>query len=135
MLTDELPEIKRILEEHERRIAHLESLAKEKPTKPVKQLSIKEFILQKRPLTDLAKTLVLGYYLERYRNVSPFIVKDLQELFIEAKEPVPVNINDAMNKNIEKGYIMDAKRKDNKKAWTLTATGERFVENDLKEED
>jgi hypothetical protein len=135
MSTDELPEIKRIVEEHERRIAHLESPAKEKPTKPVKQLSIKEFVLQKRPPTDLDKILVVGYYLERYRNVSPFIAKDLEELFIEAKEPVPANINDAVNKNIEKGYIMDAKKKDSKKAWTLTATGERFVENDLKEED
>ena len=48
---------------------------------------------------------------------------------------MPANINDAVNKNIEKGYIMDAKKKDSKKAWTLTATGERFVENDLKEEE
>lgn len=136
MSTNEINEIKRILLQHEKRISNLENLAKREPQQIRKELSIKEFILQKRATSDLAKTLVVGYYLEHYRNVSPFNARDLEGLFTEAKEPVPTNINDAANKNIERGYIMEAKeKKDNKKAWILTATGERFVENDLRKED
>lgn len=133
--TNELDEVRKKIEEHEKRISDLEDLAKEKPQQLKKEFSIKEFILQKHATSDLAKTLVVGYYLEHHRNVTPFVAKDLEGLFIEAKEPIPTNINDAVNKNIERGHIMEAKdKKDGKKAWTLTATGDRFVENDLKKE-
>lgn len=134
MATDEINEIKEVLDQHEKRISDLENLAKEKPEQ-LKKVSIREFILKKRATSDLDKTLVAGYYLEHYRKVSPFSVRDLEELFTEAKEPRPKNTNDAVNKNIEKAYIMEAKeKKDNKKTWTLTATGESFVESDLQEE-
>lgn len=135
MPANEIDTIRKTLDQHEKRISHLESMAKTRPAEFKKELSIKEFILQKGATSDLAKTLAVGYYLERYRKVCPFNAKDLEELFMEAKEPVPTNINDAVNKNIERGYIMEAKeKKEGKKAWTLTATGERFVENNLKKE-
>ena len=41
-------------------------------------------------------------------------------------------LTDTVNKNIAKGYIMEAAdKKDTKKAWTLTASGETFVESEL----
>jgi hypothetical protein len=133
--TNELGEIRKKIEEHEKRISDLENLGKEN-AQQLKKFSPKEFILQKKPRDDLQKTLVLGYYLEHHRAISPFTAKDLEKTFGEAKEPVPKNINDNVNKNIGKAFMMDAEsKKDKKKAWTLTGTGERFVENGLKEED
>lgn len=135
MPSDEIGEIKRTVEAHEKRISDLETLIKEKPASARKELSIKEFILQKKATRDLDKTMAVGYYLEHNRNISPFNIKDLEQLFGEAKEPLPKNINDAVNKNIEKGFIMESKeKKDKKKTWALTATGERYVENGFKEE-
>jgi len=118
--------------DHERRISALERIP-EKIEGKSKKLSIKEFILAKNPVDDVQKTLVIGYYLEHFGGVSTFNVKDLTEGFMSAREPVPGNINDKVNLNITKGYIMSAKeKKDKLKAWLLTNSGERFVEEDLK---
>lgn len=128
-------EIKKILEDHEKRISELERLAQTKPETIQKKLSLKEFILSKKPKDDVQKTIVIGYYLEKYDIFPSFNAKDLEDAFRTAKENVPENINYKVIKNIKKGYMMESKeKKDNLKAWNLTATGERFIENDLKEE-
>jgi len=128
-------EIKKILEEHESRIAKLENLLKNKPESFRKGLSLKEFILSKKPEGDVQKTLVIGYFLEKYDGYTSFNMKDLENAFRTAKDNVPDNINDKVIQNIKKGYMMEAKeKKDNFKAWNLTSTGERFVENDHKKE-
>lgn len=128
-------EIRKILEDHEKRIQRLEKLFESEPIQTKKQISIKEFILTKKPKNDVEKTLVIGYYLEKFREMSFFNAKDLEDGFREAKEKVPANINYKVIKNIEKGFMMEAKeKKDKLKAWVLTSTGERFVENDLKKE-
>jgi isocitrate/isopropylmalate dehydrogenase len=115
--SDELDEIKKILSEHERRISNLENLVRSKPKKVEKHLSIKEFLLMKQPKKDVDKTLAIGYYLEHYKNISPFNAKDLENGFKEAREPPPKNINLTVIRNVEKGYIMEAdEKKDNFKA-------------------
>ena len=97
-----------------------------------KQISAKEFLLLKKDSSATEKTLALAYYLEHYARVGSFNIDDVARVFQAAREPSPANINDMINKNIAKGYIMEApERKDAKKTWVLTATGEKFVENDL----
>ena len=78
--------------------------------------------------------LVFGYYLEHVEGLGSFNVADLVSIFRSAKEPLPKNINDVINKNINPGkFIMDAaEKKDEKKAWVLTSTGEKYVEEELK---
>lgn len=129
-------EIKKILGDHEKRISALEEFVKGKQVhKPDKKISIKEFILSKKPKDDVQRTLVIGYYLEKYESFSSFNAKNLENGFRKAKETVPKNINDKVNLNIKNGHMMEAReKKDNKKAWVLTASGERFVENDFKKE-
>ncbi len=128
-------EIKKILEDHEKRISKLEDLLQTKPETFKKKLSLKEFVLSKKPKDDVQKTLAVGYYLEKYDGLPSFNIKDLENAFRTAKETVPKNINYKVIKNIEKGYIMEAKeKKDKLKSWNITSTGERFVENDLKED-
>jgi len=135
-MEDELIAIRKKLDEHEKRLAALEGLAKEEPKLGAKQLSVKEFILQKRPPNDVEKTLVVAYYLEHQRGVSPFNLNDLKTFFKKAKELMPENLNDKLNQNIAKGYMEEAEeKKDGKKAWSLTDTGVRHVENDLGKEE
>lgn len=127
-------EIKSILNDHEERIQGLERIFKTEPEKIKKQVSIKEFIISKKPKDDIQKTLVIGYYLENQRVFCSFNVKDLKDGFREAKESLPSNINQMVNENIKKGYMMEAEqKKDEMKAWVLTNTGEGFV-NDLEKE-
>ena len=126
--------IKKQLEEHEKRISRLEALSQTKPELIAKKLSVKEFLLSKKPMNDVQKTLVIGYYLEKHEGFASFNVKDLENGFRSSKETVPTNINVGVDRNVGKGYIMDAKeKKDNKRAWVLTNSGEQFVESGLKE--
>lgn len=101
---------------------------------PVKKLSVKEFILLKKPSGDVQKSLAIAYYLEKNEDMRSFNVEDLAHYFQLAKEPTPENLNDKINMNIKKGHVMEAKeKKENKKAWVITNTGEQFVDNNFKE--
>jgi len=127
--------VRRILENHEERIAKLERLFQVKPEIVKKKISLKEFLLSKNPKDDVQKTLAIGYYLEKYDGLTSFNTKDLKEGFRVAKEKIPKNINYKVIRIIQQGYMMEAKeKKDNLKAWNLTNSGERFVENGFKKE-
>lgn len=135
MVSDEIMRnVQKKLDDFEKRISKLESLFRTKP-KAVKKTSIKEFILSTEPKGDVQKSLAIGYYLEKYEGLSSFNVKDLEKGFRAAKEQVPKNINYKMIRNIAQGYIMEAKeKKDNRKAWVLTNSGEEYVKSNFKKE-
>lgn len=121
----------------EDRVSALEAASRATQTaRPVeKQQSPKEFLMAKAPKSVVEKTLALGYYYEVATGQGAFNINDLEALFRAAKEKLPANISDMANKNVKKGHIMeDATKKDDKRAWVLTATGERYVENNFNEE-
>lgn len=99
--------------------------------RPIKKVSAKEFLLSKNLSSAVKKTLALAYYLENIEQINPFNINDLADVFQVAKEKAPTNLHDMINKNIAKGYLMSVKElKNTKKAWTLTGTGERFIEDE-----
>lgn len=101
----------------------------------MKKKSIKEFILEKKPSSAIKKTLVIGYYLEHFQNISPFCASDIINGFIRAREKPPINVYDKISKNIAQGFIMEAPdMKDNVKTYYLTSSGESFVENNFKKQ-
>jgi len=123
-------ELKKILENHEKRIAYLELFLGEKKVFSSKKLSPKEFLLTGKPEGDVMKTLYLAYYLEKFEGLNSFATKDIEDAFRTAKESVPDNINYKIIKNIEKGFIVETKeKKDNLKTWNLTKSGEEYVES------
>ena len=129
-------ETRGILDDHEKRIREIESRFSrvESPIRE-KALSIKEFILTKKPEDDVQRTLVIGYFLEKNKKLTSFNVDDLREGFRTAKEPAPENLNDKVFRNVKNAHMMEAEqKKDSKKAWVLTSSGERLVENGLKTE-
>jgi len=129
---DMLEAIKKQLEDHEKRITELEVQPQTKEEPSTKKLSIKEFILSKKPKNEVQKVLVIGYFLENYEGCTSFNVKDLEDGFRSAKEPVPKNINLAVIGNVSKGHMMEDKtRKDKIKAWVLTNLGEQYVDSDF----
>jgi hypothetical protein len=127
------PEVRlRKLEERVERLERLigdggrEAVAKER------KLSAKEFMLSKRLKSETQKVLALAYFLEREEGITSFNVSDLESAFRSAREKLPKNMNDAVNKNIARGFLMGTnEKKDSKKAWQLTSTGERHVEHEL----
>jgi hypothetical protein len=122
----------------EDRVAALEAVGATAPaasTTTTKRQSPKEFLMAKAAKSVVEKTLALGYYYEIVTGQGAFNISDLETLFRAAKEKLPANMSDMANKNVKKGHIMeDADKKDDKRAWVLTRTGEEYVENNFSEE-
>jgi hypothetical protein len=97
-----------------------------------KKISPKEFLLTKNVGSEVQRVVALAFYLERQEGINSFNVADLENAFRSAREKLPKNMNDAVNKNIARGFLMEAaEKKDSKKAWHMTATGEKFVEVEM----
>jgi hypothetical protein len=127
-----------LLKEHEKRIGILEGCVSSKPleeneSSQQKSLSVKEFLRSKKPNSNVQKTITIGYYLEKFENMSAFNASDIRNGFKAAREPEPSNIQAFINQNISNGHIMDFKEKKNKKkAYVLTNSGEEYVEKGFK---
>jgi len=94
-----------------------------------KKPSLGEFLVSKKPTDDVKKTLGIGYFLEKSQGLKTFNIKDLEVAFERAKEKKPSNMNDKVNMNIRNGHMAEAtEKKDSRKAWYLTNSGEQFVE-------
>jgi len=129
-MSEDIASIRNRLDELEKRIAKIEGLLLSKPKSFEKKISIKEFILQKHPGNDVEKALAIAYYLEKYEGFSSFHTIDIEKGFRDAREKVPANVADKIQKNIAKGHIMEAEEeKDGHKAYMLTSSGEGFVED------
>lgn len=131
----EISKLKNEIADLSKRVASIEKLITGPTQAQIKKAtSIKEFILDKKPKDESQKILVIAYFLEKYDGLtSSFNVRDLVSGFERAKEKMPANINDRVNKIIANtGYLMEAKeKKDNLKAWLLTNSGERFIDENL----
>ncbi|TSC60298.1 MAG: Uncharacterized protein LiPW15_176 [Parcubacteria group bacterium LiPW_15] len=126
--------IERKLADHEERLLALEKKLLGAPHKAAstsiqRQISPKEFLIEKKPSGEVQKTLVLCYFIEHKLGTSPFNIDDLTKVYKLAKEVIPSNLNDKINKNIDKGYLVEAEdKKEMKKAWHLTDSGEGFID-------
>jgi hypothetical protein len=122
------------LDSLEKRVEMLENFIKisddSVSAQPVrKKLSIKEFLMGKKVDNDVVRTLAIAYFLENYEGAEAFNVTDVKKAYRAARVKLPSNVNDKINMNINNGHIMEAeKKKESKKAWVLTATGEKYVE-------
>src|SRR5713226_6290764 len=95
----------------EERVGHLGRRtggAAQGPRPQSKKLSAKEFLLAKNVTSELQRVLALAYFLEHHEGVTSFNVADLENAFRSAREKLPKNMNDAVNKNIARGFLMGA---------------------------
>jgi hypothetical protein len=94
-----------------------------------KSISIREFIqrLEFKKHTDI--TLAFGYYLEHFGEASEFTPADINNCYYEAKLESS-NTSQMIIQNIKRGYLMPSKQKGDgsRKRYTLTSSGEKFVE-------
>jgi predicted transcriptional regulator len=108
-------------------------LAREEPAQREKPLSPGEFVRQIgfKKHTDLV--LGFAYYLDKYSGVTEFTAADINNLYYEAKLESS-NTSQMIINNIRRGYMMEAKTQEpkGKKVYTLTRSGEEFVEEALR---
>jgi hypothetical protein len=100
---------------------------------PAKKQSIKEFLLEHAPATDIQRTLAIGYFLENQAGMASFSRPDLEKGYRDAKETLPSNISVNINHCIKQGHMMEAhEKKNNKTAYVITRSGETFVASGYK---
>lgn len=106
-----------------------------KATSSTKQISPKEFLMRYGASdNDVQNTFLLCCYAEFEQGKEHFNVEDLRSLFGAARVRMPKNLNDAMNKNIKKGFLTESQERGLKKSWVVTMTGERsFTSMPIKE--
>ncbi|MDP3012902.1 MAG: nucleotidyl transferase AbiEii/AbiGii toxin family protein, partial [Candidatus Subteraquimicrobiales bacterium] len=94
-----------------------------------KKISLAEFLGTKNPKSHGDKILTFGYFLEKNRGYSAFNLNDIEACYKEARLPKTKNFSTYITQLIRDGYLVDAEeKKDNKKAWELTAGGLKYVE-------
>lgn len=80
--------------------------------------------------TDLEKIMGVAYYLDQIKGISPFNVKDVEEALSEARQQKPGNINDCINRNITKSFLIAEKeKKDGQKAFRVSSDGIDWVQS------
>lgn len=84
----------------------------------------KEFLLQKRPNTNVERIACLAYYLTHYRDIPHFKNTDINILNTEAAQTKLSNPSHAVRDAVRSGYLAAA-TKDMKQ---LSAQGEKYVE-------
>ncbi len=97
-----------------------------------KSLSIREFVqqLDLKKHTDIS--LAFGYYLEKHQGVAEFTPADINNCYYEAKLEAS-NTSQMIIQNIKRGFLMPSKKtgEKGKNRYTLTSSGEKFVESKL----
>lgn len=124
--------IKKIIE-LENRIQKLEqpTLAIKSDSRRAKK-SVVEFLREKKPNTNVDKALVFAGFYEIITGTESFGTENLLTLWRQAKESLPANINDLINKNVIKGLIAEETvKKDGKKHWYVTSSGEKVLDSNF----
>lgn len=99
-----------------------------KTEKAGKKLTATEFLKQVAHKTQYERAMVLGYYLEQMKAQESFLTTEVGQLGREAKRPFG-NISDIVSKLVSRGLMMSAGDKEGQRAYTLTASGEEYVES------
>lgn len=58
---------------------------------------------------------------------------DILAAYSSSRLPRPVNLADTIAKSVRRGHLMDGQKRDGQKTWRLTVTGERYIDELLKE--
>lgn len=98
-----------------------------------KKMSVAQLFKKTTPRSDVDRTLIAAYYLEKYASYENFTTAELAQTIRNAKNNPPKNPSDAVAKNIRKGLIMPSGDKEGKTAYVLTTDGEEAVENLLQQ--
>jgi len=89
-----------------------------------RNLSPKEFLLEKKPVTDIERVTCLAYYYAHYRNTPHFKTLDISKLNTDAAQIKLSNAAAAVENAVTAGYLVPA-GKGNRQ---ISAIGELYVQ-------
>jgi hypothetical protein len=97
---------------------------------PIPQ-QIGEFLAGKDFESHPDKVVAMAYFTFKTTE-APINSSDIVESYGRARLPKPKNLSDVISTCIRRGHLVDVdERKNGQKAWHITATGERYIEEIL----
>lgn len=97
-----------------------------------KTTSLVSFLKQKGLDKSHAERVIgMAYYLDKYKGIDPFNVKDIEKTYEEARIKPPKNLTDIVSKQAKRRELLiEAKeKKDGLKSWRISANGIDYVES------
>jgi len=92
------------------------------------QATLAQFYRDKgEPKLHRSKVLIFSYWLTKAEGMGSYNISDISKCYSKLRKPKPKNTTDTMNK-IPANYMKIAPNKNNKKAWTISDEGEKYVE-------
>lgn len=102
-----------------------EQAATDAPFSAREDVSPKEFLLQKQPVTDVERVVCLAYYLTHYRLTPHFKTVDLSKLNTEAAHRKLSNPPQSAKDAVKAGFLVPAPKQGQRQ---IGAMGERYVQ-------
>lgn len=90
-----------------------------------RELSPKEFLLEKAPHTQVDRVACLAYYLTHYEDIESFKTAEISKVNTEAAQPKFANAAQAVRDAIRRGLIVGAAKKGTRQ---ISALGEQYVD-------
>ena len=88
-------------------------------------LSPKDFLVQKKPRSDVERVACLAFYLTHYRSSAHFKTMDINKLNTEAAQVKFSNASNSLNNAVKSGFLVPSVSG----AKQLSAAGEKFVDH------
>jgi hypothetical protein len=96
---------------------------KQGPFSTDRSTTVKQFVMEKQPKTDVERVACLAYYLTHFRDIAHFRTLEISKLNTEAAQPKFSNAHVAVDNATKMGYLAPA----TKGSKQISAAGEHFV--------
>ena len=97
--------------------------------------SVNEFMVSLAVSSHLDRIVAILYHNLRYADTDRMTSDEVLDTYGRLRERRPANLSDLIGKCSRKGHIIEAsEKKDGKKAWQITPTGEGHIEKLLQAE-
>lgn len=92
---------------------------------------INEFLAQKNVRSHIDRIVAILFH-RHYKGHELTTIAELEEAYSSARVRTPRNFSDVLSDCVRRGYVVEAKdKKEGRKAWQVTPTGERFIEEEI----
>lgn len=94
-------------------------------------MDLAEFLATHKVVTHPDRVVAIAYHAYHTRNGASISTQDLTDGYSRARIKQPQNFPDVIATCVRKGRLVEGERRDGKKSWVITRTGETYVEQHL----
>lgn len=121
-----MTDIETRVSELESRVAELEEKMESKKV-TTSESDLTAFLDEVDPSTHVERATSIGFYLVHHKGRDSFKVGDIEDGYIETRNPKPANLSDVLNGAKDKGWLMETGSEGKTKLWTVTSDGDEAV--------